>query len=868
MLKKFLFTLIFLISMLATFVAVNSGNRAFAVSDDWACRWHNSGKIECRKPNDLTKFTSTFIQTATQIIISGGTSGTPLDAAGISGWASDSVKSWEEGVLTNYDSFDRLGGCSAFGVCHDFWYMPEQSEARGYPVYCYVNDQGNAEGDQASDEGCIHFASNNPLLAYHTGPNNTVNGVPGDSGDWWPIAGIENASTSPGDACGYTNPGTCIPKNRAQFNGNGLDTAKFTANVEAIQALAALKNACEQEAPLGFIFCPIFNAITDGISKLIGGQGVSGGRDGLLISFLTIQPLNASAGSPPVLQTIVGQVVLVANLFYVVIFLLLIFSSSLPLGLDNYSIKKMLPKFIGAVILTQFAYVICGAVIDIFNLLGIIVPNIIFAIPLGATALNTSLGTNAPSALQTGLNQAIVGGALAGGIAFIGSVGWIMILILAIIALVAILVAFVYIILRYLVIYILVLLSPIAFACWVLPGTEKFFYGWWKNFIRVNAVFPMITGLIAVSIMLSRVIIALPGSNDATKLAAMIFPIVALFAIPKTLKWTTQGMNALAAGALGATAGKLGAGAKGVQKAGQAGVNKGKAAAKEGAQDFRAKKAGEMFGRGNKKGAALLMGQLPTGKGTHRAEQQAAAAAKEVAERNQSSLSSVGNRLQGLDLTGNIEQQLQARGLNAKQAATQAAAIRRARSMHPAGSADQGNDLYGLELQRVAMGQGSDLLGVSAGDSAMQVASVSELAQRGDFNLISEATTTMNAAGTGPALSQDVMMKGIQPSFGDVMTKAPDLVKGAGGAYNNIGAEKIAGLDRYSTERMVAHVSNGANFRDAAGNIDPVAHAAAVQNLHNEAARMAADPRIAAGMDPRGRQALNNFLTATGQPNI
>jgi len=130
-------------------------------------------------------------------------------------------------------------------------------------------------------------------------------------------------------------------------------------------------------------------------------------------------------------------------------------------------------------------------------------------------------------------------------------------------------------ILRYLVLFILILLAPIAFASWVLPGTEKFFSTWWKNFIRLNAMFPLITGLIAVSILISQTLLASKETNVAVKFIAMVVPLIALFLIPKTLKWTTQGMSALAGGMMGAVAGKMGAGGKAITNQAQKQAKKG-----------------------------------------------------------------------------------------------------------------------------------------------------------------------------------------------------------------------------------------------------------------------------------------------------
>lgn len=828
MLKKLILSVLFIAIVVAGFAISNSPNKAFALSGGWACKWENSGKVHCVLD---TKTSSTINQLAGLL---DSLKLSPSEIPVVGGLVPDGadITKWDEQLL------GAAGSSCPPAECRDFFFDPASSAAGGYPVFY------NKDHDQS-----LHFATNNPLFAGIRQGQGTITAADmADENQTAPVGGLSDVLKDPdGSGCGVTRTGNCDRQDFGPYSGPEYNADQFKKIVESYQSAQALKDACENEAPLSFITCPIFNGVVDGISQLIGGQQTSGARDGLLIDFLTITPLTSTSGTN-VMQAFVQQVVNLANLIYVVVFLLLIFSSSLPLGLDNYTIKKMLPKFIAAVILTQFSFVISQLVIDFFNLLGTLVPNIIFALSLNT--VSPSATTSGGSIISTGLQGAIIGGLASGALGFIAAGGWILIIILAFIAIIAVLVGFVYMVLRYLVIYILVIISPLAFVAWVLPGTEKFFSSWWKNFIRVNAVFPMITGMLAVAIVLSQVLIA-SNTNGATKLIAMLIPIVALFLIPKTLKWTTQGMNALAAGVLGATAGKLGAGAKGVQKAGSAAVNKGKAAGKEAANDYRTKKAGEAFGRGNKRGGALLMGKLPTAKGTHQAREAAVKAEREVAERNQASLSATGNNLQGLagvDLSNvnAIQQRLVDRGMNSTRAAQQAQIIHSRAAAH---GADNPSDLYNAELKQVAMGQGSQLLGVSPGDSAMQVASVTELAKLGDFQSIYEAQQPIDPV-TGaakPYISQDLVMKGIDPHIGDVMTKAPDIVKGSGPAFDAIGADKFVQMDKKTAARYVQYVKT------------TPAGSAARQNLHNiqtEFSKPGSD--LSSRLDPTARATIND----------
>ena len=234
----------------------------------------------------------------------------------------------------------------------------------------------------------------------------------------------------------------------------------------------------------------------------------------------------------------------------------------MPIGLDNYTIKKTLPKFIAAVILTQFSLVICSVVVDFFNLLGLAIPNLIFALTQGPPAA----GSDAYYQTANG-----VGGTMS-TIANTGAtiLGYVLLFIFAILALIAALTAMIYLVIRYFVIYIMIILAPLAYVAWVLPGTEKFFSQWWKNFIRVNAMFLMIMGMLSISLVLAQVFADTDDGNGVYGLIGALMPIIALLMVPKTLKWTTSAMNSLVSGAAGFATGKLSAGGKYAQgKAGQ-----------------------------------------------------------------------------------------------------------------------------------------------------------------------------------------------------------------------------------------------------------------------------------------------------------
>jgi len=514
--------------------------------------------------------------------------------------------------------------------------------------------------------------------------------------------------------------------------------------------------ACnEGTGGLSLIVCPVVNLLVSGITRLtLGGGGQEDGqRKSPLISFLAISPPRASInGEATPLANIVNNVVTIANSIYILVFLVLIFGSSLPFfSAQNYTIKKTLPKLIIAVILTQFTLPITGLIIDFFNLLGYAIPNILLA--LGQIPETTTGSGDTASRVGVGVGVSISAGLGAVGIVSAGF-GWIFIIGFLLAGLIAVIVGLVYMIIRYFLIYVMILIAPLAFVAWVIPGTEKFFKQWWTDFIRLNAMFVTIMALLSGSVVISAALTA-QNATDSTPLSILpaVMPIVALFLIPKTLKATTKGLSAISGGVLGAAGAATGKVTSKAKEAGKAQI-----------QEQRGEAAAKAFGKNTSFGraqAALLQGKLPTAKGQFQAGQKASAF--------------------------NAEQRKQA-----------------TESLEFLGSTEKfGN--YQAELRKVASGQGSSVLKAKKGDRNVQIAAGNILAQQGDV----ESLRAMRYGGTvegvpysADAIDETTLSEMIKPSYGDISSAAPDLAKGGPRAYEGISAEKIASLDASSIAEM------------------------------------------------------------------
>jgi hypothetical protein len=690
------------------------------------------------------------------------------------------------------------GGVFNVYTCIDFWFASLESYRADYVIFKGQEDEG------ARTDRHLSFTTDNPGAAawFQRSEGNTFDWEAPPKGTPTNVVvnKVKNAQKKADDGkCSVLLTSKCDGLGNTSSNdtSKGVSTDLFRQQASLLAAKELSLSDCNDKAPIGFIFCPLLDSINGAIASLIGGgELVEGQRSGLLVSFLQLPPL---LGQGSTFGQVVGNIVTIANIIFVFVFLVLIFSSSLPFGLDNYTIKKTLPKFIAAVILTQFSVVICGVIVDVFNLLGNAIPNVIYFLASGTAAAGNS-GQQVVERLGNSVTTGLIGGAVA-----VGSViGYILIFIFAFIALIAGLIAIVYMIIRYFVLYMLVLVAPLAFVAWVIPGTEKFFFNWWKNFIRLNAMYVTIMALLSGSLLLSSLLQSLFPQNDPASLIPSLIPLVALMLIPKTLKWTTQGMAAL--GSLGAVAGKMNAGVKPAKSMTQKGLQKGKNLANEKRQE----QAAIQFGKGRTKTGALLAGRLPTAKGKLLTSRESEAFVQERNKNNRASLKYTGSQL---DYQG-----------------------------------------YGQELIKVARGEGSKTLGVKSGDEAMQIAAISELAGRGDWGDLRN--------GVYGTVGEKVFSQGIEPYIGDAATKAPDMVKrDNGAAFANISADKITDLDKSTVATMISYINTAQTPPGPGATPEQIAEydnwTKTKTNLESSARTIHSDPKLSAKLTGEVRAELN-----------
>ena len=243
----------------------------------------------------------------------------------------------------------------------------------------------------------------------------------------------------------------------------------------------------------------------------------------------------------------------IANVLFIVLFLIVIFSQLTGIGIDNYGIKKILPRLIVAAIMINLSYIICLILVDISNILGSGLKSVFDSLSsqLPTTSITLTESNSSFSGVGTSYD---LGGVLAGvGIAtalvlVIGSI-WAnpAILLSLLVGVLGVIVAifFLFILLgaRKALVVILTVISPLAVVVYMLPNTKKMFERWWKLFEGLLLVYPIAGMLVGAGDYASKLLLQNSDGEFFTWIIAMIVGIVPIFFIPMVLKGSFSAMG-------------------------------------------------------------------------------------------------------------------------------------------------------------------------------------------------------------------------------------------------------------------------------------------------------------------------------------
>ena len=250
----------------------------------------------------------------------------------------------------------------------------------------------------------------------------------------------------------------------------------------------------------------------------------------------------------------------IANTIMIIVLLAIIFSQLTGYGIDNYGIKKMLPKLVIMAILINLSFILCKLAIDLSNILGVGLENL-FRNFGDATFSGYQAGQHLANIVVAVFGTAAAAGATisvavpliesgAGGPMIVISL-----LLVLLTALISVLLFFISLGARLVIILVFTVVSPVAFACYILPNTQKIFKKWWDIFKAALVIYPICGALYGISFMIrSLTNIPLANGSSVSKVEMADFPMLLVSAVapfipflilPALLKGTLSTLGAV-----------------------------------------------------------------------------------------------------------------------------------------------------------------------------------------------------------------------------------------------------------------------------------------------------------------------------------
>ena len=230
----------------------------------------------------------------------------------------------------------------------------------------------------------------------------------------------------------------------------------------------------------------------------------------------------------------------IANVAFVIAFLIIVYSQITQAGLSNYGIKRMLPRLFIAALLVNVSFIFCQLAVDLSNMLGYSLAGFFNGFAVGSGDDNVSEIQTAGTILTWVAIAGVVLAAAAGiALAFLGPA--LMSSLLALLMIVLILVA------RKALIVILIAISPVAFVAYLLPNTEQWFKKWQKTFLSLLMLFPTVAVVFGGSRLAAKIIANAAGKEDwLLQITALAVASIPFFIVPSLLQKSME-----AAGTLG-----------------------------------------------------------------------------------------------------------------------------------------------------------------------------------------------------------------------------------------------------------------------------------------------------------------------------
>lgn len=313
-----------------------------------------------------------------------------------------------------------------------------------------------------------------------------------------------------------------------------------------------LDNCWSAGGIFGWIICPLTEYLSDMLNNVY---------EWIADNFLEVDAtlLNPNSDANPNADTVFNMWSTfrnIANIAFIILFLIVIFSQLTGLGIDNYGIKRILPRLIITAVLINLSFFICQIAVDISNILGVAMNNLFG--DLASNVKNTATQQQGPTlsgGVTSGAGIVVIGVAI-GALITSGPAVLLPLILVLLVAAISALFMLIVLGVRQAGVIIGIIISPLAFAAYMLPNTNKLFKKWVDLLKGLLIVYPLCGILVGGSAFVAKLLYNTVGSTDTTGFVSMVvilLKVVPYFFLPTLFKSTLKGL-----GNLGATISSMG----------------------------------------------------------------------------------------------------------------------------------------------------------------------------------------------------------------------------------------------------------------------------------------------------------------------
>ena len=236
-----------------------------------------------------------------------------------------------------------------------------------------------------------------------------------------------------------------------------------------------------------------------------------------------------------------------ANIGFVIMLLVVVFSQVTNLGISNYNIKKILPKLIITAVLVNFSYLILGVAIDLSHIIGNGIGSAIRTI--AGESMSAEASAQASSIVSKIAGMVTGAGLIGGGVA-IATTGPALILpvvLFVITTVISVFFGFVMLTIRQAAIIMVIVLAPLAMVLYALPNTAAVTKKYLSTLKALLMLYPMFVLATSAGALASTIIVG--TSTDMLMLiVGGLLNVLPYFAIPSMTSKSLAGLGAITSG--------------------------------------------------------------------------------------------------------------------------------------------------------------------------------------------------------------------------------------------------------------------------------------------------------------------------------